>query len=195
MGVALTFDDGPHPQNTPALLAILEKHKAPATFFVVGKMVKSNPGVLLKIMASPLKHQVCNHSWSHANFKLLSDADFRKEIEDTQKQIDEVASMTQAQRVLRPPYGAITQAQRQIAKDMGYLLEGWDVDPLDWKVRDAGKVEKAILGSTKDGAVVLSHDIHKTTVEAMKKVVPELQRKFKLGTIGSLNLFTSKALG
>jgi peptidoglycan/xylan/chitin deacetylase (PgdA/CDA1 family) len=194
MGVALTFDDGPHPINTPKLLAVLEQFKESVTFFVVGQMVKARPGVLRQISASQLRHQVCNHSWSHPNFKKLSDAYFRKQIEDTDKQIEDVLGIS-ATRVLRHPYGAITQEQREIAKSMGYRLEGWNVDPLDWKVHNAQSVSRAILNHTHDGNVVLSHDIHATTVEAMKTVVPELQRKFMPGTVSGLNLFTTGALG
>ena len=194
MGVALTFDDGPHPINTPKLLAILEQFKASVTFFVVGQMVKAHPGVLRQISASQLRHQICNHSWSHPNFKKLSDTDFRKQIEDTQKQIEDMLGVC-ATRVLRPPYGAITQGQREIAKSMCYRLEGWNVDPLDWKVLNTQMVTKAILNHTHDGNVVLSHDIHASTVEAMKTVVPELKKKFMLGTVSGLNLFTMGALG
>jgi peptidoglycan/xylan/chitin deacetylase (PgdA/CDA1 family) len=194
MGVALTFDDGPHPINTPRLLAILEEFQVSVTFFVVGQMVKAQPGVLRQISASPLGHQICSHSWSHQNFKKLTDADVRKEIEDTEKQIEDVLGVC-ATRVLRPPYGAITPAQREIPKDMGYRLEGWNVDPNDWKTHDVQVVTSAILNYTHEGNVVLSHDIHASTVEAMKTVVPALKKKFMLGTVSRLNLFTTGALG
>lgn len=194
MGIALTFDDGPHPDNTPKLLEILSVNNVKATFFVVGKMAKANPGVLRRIFGE--KHQVCNHSWSHPNFKNLSDDQVRAEVQDTQKLIEDTLGLCFRDQVLRPPYGAITKAQRTLVKDLGFVLEGWNVDPLDWKFKDAAKVAKAILDGTKDGQVVLSHDIHKTTVEAMKTVIPGLKAKtFTLGTISQLNLFTTSALG
>ena len=157
-------------------------------------MAKQNASALKLIAESAMRHQICNHSWSHPNFKKLADAKFKEEIEDTQKEIEDTTSMCML-RILRPPYGAITAGQRQIAKDMGYRLEGWTVDPLDWKNRDAKKVSKAILDSAKDGSVVLSHDIYASTVEAMKTVVPALLAKYTLGTISQLNLFTTQALG
>lgn len=174
MGVALTFDDGPHPVNTPALLDLLEQQGTSATFFVVGEMVKANPNVLKRTITSPLRHQVCNHSWSHPMFKKLTDVQVQAQIEDTQKQIEDTLGMCM-ERILRPPYGAITARQKQLVQDLGYTLEGWTVDPEDWKKPyNVQRTAQRILKDTKQGSVVLSHDVHATTVDAMKTVIPEL---------------------
>jgi hypothetical protein len=89
---------------------------------------------------------------------------------------------------MRPPYGGITERQRRWAHgEFGYKIILWDVDPLDWKVRNAAHVEREILQGTRAGSIVLSHDIHKSTVDAMPATLDALiARGFKFVTVSEL---------
>ncbi len=90
--------------------------------------------------------------------------------------------------LMRPPYGAFTERQQRWAiGEFGYKCILWDVDPLDWKVRNAAHVESEILKQTVAGSIVLSHDIHKTTIDAMPATLDALAAKgFKFVTVSEL---------
>jgi hypothetical protein len=91
-------------------------------------------------------------------------------------------------KLLRPPYGALTETMRRWTyQSFGYRTILWDVDPLDWKVRDAGRVQSEILGHARSGSIVLAHDIHKSTVDAMPDTLDALAAKgFKFVTVSEL---------
>ena len=91
-------------------------------------------------------------------------------------------------KVMRPPYGALSEPQRRwVRANFGYSVILWDVDPLDWKFRDAGRVEQEILGHTHAGSIILAHDIHKSTVDAMPSTLDALVAKgFKFVTVSEL---------
>lgn len=165
--VALTFDDGPSTMYTNTILDVLEKNNAHATFFVVGQRVKGAEDILKRELS--LGCEIGSHSWDHANLSLLTKSKFNKQ---NKKTIDAVKKATgYTIQTIRPPYGAISQTMRKKLK-MPMIL--WSVDSLDWKSRDAKKVFKKIKKEVSDGDIILVHDIHGSTAEAMKKVVPWL---------------------
>src|SRR5881392_1942614 len=90
--------------------------------------------------------------------------------------------------LLRPPYGSITEREKRwIHDEFGYDIVLWDVDPLDWKRRGPAVVRNRILKETRPGSIVLSHDIHPGTVEAMPSTFDELEAKgFKFVTVSEL---------
>jgi peptidoglycan-N-acetylglucosamine deacetylase len=191
MSIAMTFDDGPNHTSTLKLLKLLESLRIPATFFVLGSMVKSNPATLKLVANSGLGHQIGNHSWSHRNFKTLTDAEIQTEISDTQKAIEETLSATQGTRIMRPPYGAVTPAQRMLITGMGFKVVLWNTDTNDWnKVvhKNAASIASFMLKNVKDGNIVLAHDIHDRTVEAMKIALPQLKAKFSFTTVAGLGV-------
>jgi peptidoglycan/xylan/chitin deacetylase (PgdA/CDA1 family) len=178
MSIALTFDDGPNQTTTLELLDFLEKEHVTATFFVLGNMVQKSPAVLKRIANSPLGHQIGNHSWSHPDFKTLDDAQVNDEINRTQELIENTVGASLV-RIMRPPYGSITKSQRELVKNMGYDIVLWTVDSCDTKKnfpRQAKPIADQILKDTHQGSVVLVHDIHKYSVEAIKIVIPELKK-------------------
>jgi hypothetical protein len=99
--------------------------------------------------------------------------------------------------LFRPPYGSFTETQRSWAfSRLGYRTIIWDVDPLDWKVRDSKKVEDKILASTTSGSIVLMHDIHKSTVEAVPNIIQGLRdRGLKFTTVGGLIALEKGSVG
>jgi peptidoglycan-N-acetylglucosamine deacetylase len=182
--IAMTFDDGPHKTNTPRLLDMLKERHIHATFFMVGENVVENEDIVKRVVAEG--HEVGNHSWSHPQLSLMNDASVRDQLQKTQDAIKNACGVTP--KLLRPPYGAFTARQRNWAHgEWGFNVILWDVDPQDWKIRNAEHVKKEILKAAVSGSIVLSHDIHKTTVDAMPEVLDTLAaRGFKFVTVSEL---------
>lgn len=182
--IALTFDDGPHATLTPKLLDLLAAHKMKATFFVIGQNAADHPEILRRAIREG--HEVANHSWSHPNLARMSDESVRRELQKTDDAI--LAAIGKHPTLLRPPYGSITARQKRwIHDDFGYRIIIWDVDPLDWKRPGPSVVCNRIIKETHAGSIVLAHDIHPSTIEAMPATFDQLDRKgFKSVTVSDL---------
>ena len=182
--IAMTFDDGPSAENTPRLLEMLKQRNIKATFFLIGQNVASNPDLVRQILAEG--HEIGNHSWTHPQLSKLSDQRVSSEITKTQDAIKDASGFTPT--LLRPPYGAITPRQREwIENQFGLSIILWSVDPFDWKRPGASVITQRILTETRSGAIILSHDIHKQTVDAMPATLDGLMRKgFKFVTVSQL---------
>ena len=182
--IALTFDDGPHAQNTPRLLDMLKQAGVKATFFVVGQNAAQYPDILKRIVAEG--HEIANHSYTHPVLASLSEFSVNDQLDKTREAVFQATGVTM--KLLRPPYGALSEPQRRKAyADFGYRTILWDVDPEDWKYRDAARVEKEIVGRTRAGSIILTHDIHKSTVDAMPSTIEALLAKgFKFVTVSEL---------
>ena len=182
--VAMTFDDGPHGANTPRLLEMLKQRGIKATFFCVGQCVAEYPELAKRIVDEG--HEIASHSWSHPQLSSMSEANVREQLEKTHQAIKQATGITP--KIFRPPYGAFTARQRNWANAVyGYKTILWDVDPLDWKIRNSAHVESEILKQTVPGSIILSHDIHKTTVDAMPATLDALLAKgFKFVTVSEL---------
>ena len=182
--IAMTFDDGPSATLTPKLLDILAAHHIKATFFVIGENVAQHPEIVAR--AAREGHEIGNHSWSHPNLAKMSDAGVRNQLQRTD---DAIKSATGGHPTfLRPPYGSITEREKRwIHDEFGYRIILWDVDPYDWKRPGPAIVRNRILKETRPGSIVLSHDIHPGTIEAMPSTFDELQAKgFKFVTVSEL---------
>lgn len=172
--IALTFDDGPHPQNTPRLLDILKARNAKATFFVVGTNARRYPDILRRIVAEG--HEIGNHSNNHPALSKLSDEGVRKELQSCH---DAVLSATGVPpKSMRPPYGAITAAQKAwVKREFGYSSILWSVDPLDWKRPGSSVVASRLVAGASPGGILLCHDIHAGTIDAIPQVLDQLLAK------------------
>jgi peptidoglycan-N-acetylglucosamine deacetylase len=182
--IAMTFDDGPSSANTPRLLEILKQRNIKATFFLIGENAASNPDLVRQILADG--HEIGNHSWTHPQLSKLSDDRVTAEISKTQDAIKEASGFTPT--LLRPPYGAITARQREwIESQFGLSIILWSVDPFDWKRPGASVITQRILSQVRPGAIILSHDIHKQTVDAMPATLDSLIAKgYKFVTVTQL---------
>ncbi len=182
--IAMTFDDGPHPKNTPRLLDILRQRNIRATFYVIGNSVKNYPEITRRIVAEG--HEVGNHTWNHPNLTKLSNASVRSELDRTRDAIIRATGVKP--RTMRPPYGALLTRQREmIHSEYGYPTILWDVDPLDWKRPGTAVVKSRILSNTKSGSIVLAHDLHSTTVDAMPTTLDALLAKgYRFVTVSQL---------
>ena len=182
--IAMTFDDGPHATNTPKLLDMAAQRHIKLTFFVLGECVEHNPAVLQREVAEG--HEIGNHSWSHPNLAKLSDEAVRSQLQRTEDIIVKTAGVKP--KLMRPPYGELTKRQRiWVNHDFGYKVILWDVDPLDWKRPGPSVVARRIIAGTRPGSIILSHDIHPPTIEAMPQVFDTLLAKgFKFVTVSEL---------
>lgn len=181
---AMTFDDGPHPSLTPRLLDMLAQWNLKATFFLIGKNAAAYPRIVQRIVAEG--HEVANHSWSHPALSKLPDAAVRSELRRTHDAITQACGV--APICYRPPYGAITAAQKSwIAREFGYPTILWSVDPNDWRDRNSATVSSRIRAGARGGSIILAHDIHATTVNAMPSTLPPLQQRgLRFVTVASL---------
>jgi peptidoglycan-N-acetylglucosamine deacetylase len=182
--IAMTFDDGPSVKLTPKLLDLLAAHHIKATFFVIGENVAEHPEIVTR--AAHEGHEIGNHSWSHPDLAKMSDEGVRRELRQTE---DAIKGATGARpTLLRPPYGSLTARQKRwIHDEFGYEIILWDVDPYDWKRPGAAVICNRILKETRAGSIVLSHDIHPGTIEAMPRTLDQLEAKgFKFVTVSEL---------
>jgi len=182
--VAMTFDDGPHKTNTPRLLDLLKERNIKATFFVVGKNAKAYPDIMQRILAEG--HEIGNHTWDHKQLTAMSLAKAQQEISSTD---DAVVSATgYHMHLMRPPYGATNLHLKQVCLDQfHYQTILWSVDPLDWKRPGAAVVEQRIVAAAHNGAIILSHDIHEPTIDAMAGTLDTLLSKgFHFVTVSQL---------
>ena len=182
--IAMTFDDGPSATLTPKLLDLLAAHHIKATFFVLGEMVAEHPEILAR--AAREGHEIASHSWSHPNLAKMSQEGVRSQLQRTDDEIKTASGKRPT--LFRPPYGSITERQKKwIHDEFGYDIILWDVDPLDWKRPGPAVVRNRILKETRPGSIVLSHDIHPGTIEAMPSTFDELEAKgFKFVTVSEL---------
>ncbi len=182
--IAMTFDDGPSAKLTPKLLDLLAAHHMKATFFVVGQCVAENPEIVKRAFREG--HEIANHSWSHPNLGKMGDEAVRTELRKTDDAIK--AATGTRPTLMRPPYGSLTARQKDwIHSEFGYRIIIWDVDPLDWKRPGPSVVRERILRETHPGSIILAHDIHPPTIEAMPSTFDELEAKgFKFVTVSEL---------
>ena len=189
--IAITFDDGPHPKNTPRLLDMLRERNIRATFYVIGRNVDLYPNVLRRTVSEG--HEIGNHTYNHPILSKLGDSTVREELTKCRDAVARAAGVQP--RTLRPPYGALLQRQREwIHRELNYPTIMWSVDPLDWKRPGASVVTSRILSNTTPGAIVLAHDLHASTVDAMPATLDGLLRKgFKFVTVSQLLAMGSQA--
>lgn len=182
--IAITFDDGPHPQNTPRLLDMLAQRNIKATFYVIGRSVNLHPNVVRRTVAEG--HEIGNHSQTHRLLSKLGDTELRQEMKLCQDAIGSAAGVRP--RTMRPPYGGLLQRQRELVHaEFGYPTILWSVDPLDWKRPGASVITSRILTGTTAGGIVLAHDLHAQTVDAMPATFDGLlKRGFKFVTVSQL---------
>ncbi|CAL9340076.1 hypothetical protein SUDANB121_00260 [Nocardiopsis dassonvillei] len=164
--VALTFDDGPG-RHTDEVLDALADHDAKATFYLLGSNVGAFPDTV-KRMADE-GHEIGNHSWKHDDLATLSGADIEDDLERTDRAIEDITGDEPT--TMRPPYGSLDDTAREA---IGRPIVLWDVDTLDWQSRDAGAVTDVTLDQAGRGSVVLFHDIHESTVDAVPGILDGL---------------------
>ncbi len=154
-GYALTFDDGPHPQGTPAVLELLAVREVRATFFLVGEQVERNPALAGEIVAAG--HQVGVHCQRHRNLLRLTPRQVREDIERAEAAIEGATGL--ATTLYRPPYGVLNAAALRVARARGWRTLLWSHWGRDWEQGATAESIAALLTrGAGDGAVLLLHD-------------------------------------
>ncbi len=179
--IALTFDDGPSAETTPQVLDILKRYKAKATFYMLGSKVAGNEDLIKRMVSEG--HEIGNHSWDHPNLSKLTSDQIAWQVNTTN---DTIASIIgQPPHTLRPPYGATNDTVRAVT-GMPEVL--WTVDTLDWQSKNTQAILAKVQSQANAGGIILMHDIHQTTVNALPTVLDYLvSQGYHFVTIDELN--------
>lgn len=177
--IALTFDDGPDPIDTPVILDVLKEYGAKATFFTIGRKVQQYPELARRQTAEG--HELANHTFSHRFLApSCSVEQIQSEIGRTQETIFAVTGQTA--RLFRPPGGMFNGKVLEAAKQekLQTVLWSWHQDTRDWARPGVGRIVRKVLGNARGGDIVLLHDYvsgTSQTVNALKMILPELQKQ------------------
>jgi peptidoglycan-N-acetylglucosamine deacetylase len=182
--VAMTFDDGPHAKFTPRLLDMLKERGIKATFYVIGQNVAQYPEIVQRMVAEG--HEIGNHTYTHPSLPKIGTARVGEEIAKSNQAIEQAAGVRPA--TMRPPYGAINSAiTKRLNEEFDLPVILWSVDPQDWKIRKAAHVSSHILQNAHPGAIILAHDIHASTIDAMPAALDGLLAKgYRFATVSEL---------
>ncbi len=170
--IYLTFDAGFENGNTPAILDALKKHNVPATFFVVGTFISSNPDLIKRMVEEG--HTVGNHTYHHPDMSQISTQEaFQKELGDVEEEYKKITGQDMT-KYYRPPQGKYSETNLKMAKEMGYKTFFWSLAYVDWYENDQPTKETAfekLLGRIHPGAIVLLHSTSKTNGEILDELL------------------------
>ncbi len=178
--IALTFDDGPHTEYTRRVLEELSKRRVVATFCPIGIHVRRCPEVLREIVLQG--SEIGNHTWSHQILTRLTPDLIAADVEQLQQRVEALTGRRPT--FLRPPGGSYNNTVIAAAR---LPVVCWSVDPKDWQGVDAATVAAHIIEHARDGDIILQHDTHATSYEALNLVLDELiARGFRFVTVSQL---------
>lgn len=169
----LTFDAGYENGNTEAILDALEKHNAPATFFIVGYYLEENPELVMRMIEDG--HTIGNHSYNHPDMTTLSEEEFIEEMESLEELYLEVTG-SELSNYYRPPQGTYSIETLKLAQNMGYKTIFWSLAYVDWYQDDQPTKEEAfdkLLNRVHSGSIVLLHTTSATNAEIMDELLTE----------------------
>ena len=185
--VALTFDDGPGGKTTTALLDGLKARNARVTFFQLGTRAERFPELVARAIHEG--HEVGSHTYDHQNLRKLSLEGVQFEITATNQIIGSVTGGSVG--LLRPPYGSYDD--RTKAAGMPIIL--WNVDTLDWKLKNKDAILARMKETIKDGDIVLMHDIYQTSVDAALEFIDYARSQgFEFVTVSELAMLRGTEL-
>jgi peptidoglycan/xylan/chitin deacetylase (PgdA/CDA1 family) len=177
--VALTYDDGPDPETTTALLGALRSAGAHATFFNVGRRARAHPSLVRAQRSAGM--WIGNHSWTHPHLTGLDAARITLELTRTQRAIRDATGTAPV--LFRPPYGDTDATVRAVAQRLGLTEVLWDADSRDWDGAGVDRIVRA-AADLADGDVLLMHDGYRATVDAVPELVAALAaRGLRTGAI------------
>lgn len=172
--IALTFDDGPHPEFTPKVLDLLKKHSAKATFFCIGKNIEKYPEVVKRILAEG--HLIGNHSYSHSNnYGFLSTKKIIEDLEKTQRLLQGITG--EENKFFRPPFGVTNPNIAKAIKTLNLQTYGWSIRSLDTIAKEPTKVLKKIKKKFRKGAVILLHDTSILSCDVLEQLLQFMERR------------------
>ena len=177
--VYLTFDDGPGP-NTGDVLDVLKENDVKATFFIIGKMIRTREADLQRVYDEG--HVTGNHTWDHANLAQMNKAEVDRQLNRSAQEIGPRMGPC-----MRPPYGAMNGRAQTLSVSYGMTPVLWSRDTSDWNLSASQESIANVLRGIQPGDVVLMHDgggDRSNTVKALREVLPKLKEKgFTFDTI------------
>lgn len=176
--IALTFDDGPHPRRTRAVVRTLDRFGVRANFFLVGGRTRANERHRRTAFATAAAgHSVGSHSWSHPNLRKLSRESAESQILRGHQAVESTTGVIMP--FFRFPYGARNPYLRRFVSDSGMASFMWNLDSLDWKIRSTRELYDRVIRliNRTDNGILLFHDIHQQTVDVLPLLLRELQRR------------------
>lgn len=185
--VALTFDDGPYPVDTPLLLDVLKGLHVPATFFLIGADTELFPALAQRIEASG--DEIANHTQTHpANFEALAPATVKRELDQGAATLQRYVHDPAIATMMRPPHGRFTLRTIEAAQHDGYHVILWSDDPGDWRARATPAVIEAHVARYATAPeIILLHSGKLNTIEALPTVVARFRASgFRFVTVGEL---------
>jgi len=184
--VAITFDDGPHQVLTPRLLDLLKERGAKVTFYVMGVKLSLPHASATLQRALQEGHEVGNHVWDHPVLAKMPRDKVGDQLSRTSEAIK--AATMQLPKTMRPPYGNTNQRLNDwISTTSGMHVIMWSLDTLDWKHPPPDEIVKRTLKKVKNGDIILMHDIHAGSIEAMPGLVDGLAKLgYKMVTVSEL---------
>ncbi|MGG4169418.1 polysaccharide deacetylase family protein [Rossellomorea vietnamensis] len=181
--VALTFDDGPDPHVTPRILNVLKEHDVQATFFMLGSQAEKYPAVAKSVAEAG--HEIGNHTDHHKDLTKIGREQMVQEVMVSRQKI--ISATKVVPDILRPPYGAINSDVETIANDNGTSLVLWSVDSLDWENKNAAAINRVVQKEIAPGAIILLHDVHSTTADALPTLLTTLEKEgYRFLTVSQL---------
>ena len=186
--IYLTFDAGYENGNTPAILDALKKHSAPAAFFLVGNYLETSPELVKRMVAEG--HTVGNHTYHHPDMSKISTPEtFSKELTDLEDLFLQITGQPM-EKYYRPPQGKYSEANLQMAKDLGYRTFFWSLAYVDWyEDRQPGHEEalNKLTSRIHPGAVVLLHSTSKTNGEILDELLTRWEEMgYRFGRLSDL---------
>jgi peptidoglycan-N-acetylglucosamine deacetylase len=183
--IALTFDDGPSPQNTPQVLEILKKNNIKGTFFVVGQMLQEYPALGKRVVAEG--HVIANHTWHHW-YHYMNPQASAFEVDNTSNLIYKVTGVKTS--LFRPPGGIKTNGPYAYAKNQKYANIMWSSDSVDYSRPSVSKLISNVMAEARPGGIVLMHDgggNRSHTVQALPQIISNFRKQgYRFVTIPEL---------
>lgn len=182
--IALTFDDGPHPENTERLLAILKREGVKATFFFTGELVQNLQVLVLKVADDG--HELGNHAFYHKSIKVAGFSNYMQGIKKTDEMLP--YKKNGHYRLFRPPYGELNLKLLLYALKKRIKIVLWSFDSLDSFKRTPEELRAHINPSfIKNGDILLFHEDYNHTVKALPGIIAELKSKgYKFSTVSEM---------
>jgi peptidoglycan-N-acetylglucosamine deacetylase len=166
--IALSFDDGPHAEYTPQVLALLAQYKATASFFVIGKNIHGNESLLKQIDSEG--HSIGNHTYSHSFFIDFKNVQgFKNELNQTAELV--FNSIGKKMQLFRPPYGVTTPHLAKAAKQLDYHTIGWNIRSLDTTNDTVEVITQRVQSQMQSGAIILLHDTSSKTMQVLEQIL------------------------
>jgi peptidoglycan/xylan/chitin deacetylase (PgdA/CDA1 family) len=183
--IALTFDDGPYPVETPLLLAVLRDLHVRATFFLIGRDAEQYPGLTRRIAADG--NEIADHTMTHPNLDQLDAAGVRAEIAGGADEVGSLVADPALRTLMRPPHGRYRESTLRVAQRMGYDVVLWDDDPGDWRDVSAATIEEHILAHATAPEILLLHSGRLPTIDILPDVVARYRSDgYRFVTVGEL---------